>query len=159
MRRFYTRIHPRCKWYDYATAGAYFVTTTTHRRWRIFGSPAPDGIQLNNVGRIVHRCWMTVADDFHGVRIDSFVVMPNHVHAIVVLEDVPCRTATLSAVVGAAKQHASHEIARLPRGPRPPIWQRSFHDRIIRDARALTTIRAYIANNPARAWANLRANS
>ena len=152
MGQLYSRKHPRWPLHDYASPGAYFVTTITHKRRWILGVPTRRGIALTDAGRIVHRCWATVAEQFDGVLIDALVVMPNHVHAIVVLKDARERTTGLSAVVAAAKQHATREIAALNRGPRPPIWQRSFHDRIIRDVMAWERVRNYIAKNPSRAW-------
>src|SRR6185437_6749862 len=122
MRSQYSRIHPRLRSYDYHQPGAYFVTTITHKRRSILGVPTRHGIALTQAGRIVHRSWLAISDQIKGVRIDTFVVMPNHVHAIVVLTESRDRTIGLSGVVGAAKQHASHEIAALANGPRPPIW-------------------------------------
>lgn len=156
MGEFYPRTHPRCRSHDYHLAGVYFVTTVTHRRRPIFGVPTPVGIALTNAGRIVHHAWSTVADQRQGVTIDAFVVMPDHVHAIVRLSETGSHTTSVSAVVGAAKQHASREIARLAKGPRPPIWQRSFHDSIIHDLHALPRIRRYIEQNPANAWSEYR---
>jgi len=152
MNNFYARTHPRWSAYDYARAGVYFVTTITHGRRPIFGAPTRHGIALTAAGLAVHRRWLTVCDSFDGVVIDRFIVMPDHVHAIVVLLSTRNRTASLSDIVGWTKQRASRDIAMVPEPPPAPIWQRSFHDRIIRDADALERVRNYVMDNPSRAW-------
>ena len=81
-----------------------------------------------------------VSDQFKGVAIDRFVVMPDHVHALVVLRVMPDRTVNLSQVVGWTKGRASRELSNQLSPPRAPIWQRSFHDRIVRNADALARI-------------------
>lgn len=124
----------------------------THERRPILGVPTCRGISLTDAGRIVHRCWIAVADRIDDVLVDEFIVMSDHVHAIVVLQDARDRTVGLSDVVGVVKQRAASEIAALTGGPQPPIWQRSFHDRIIRDAAARECIRGYIVANPSSAW-------
>jgi REP element-mobilizing transposase RayT len=130
----------------------YFVTTITHNRNPILGVATRRGIALSPAGCTVRRCWLMVPEQFAGVVIDQFVVMPNHVHAIVVLLRRPERTASLSLVVGWTKQRATLDIrAQVPTGG-APIWQRSFHDRIIRDRDALARVRNYINANPSHAW-------
>ena len=152
MQKFYSRTHPRWRSHDYMQPGVYFVTTITHRRNPILGAPTRHGILLTETGNTAHRCWLMVPARFDGVLIDRFVVMPDHVHAIVVLLRTPRRTASLSHVVGWTKGRTSLSIHADAAKPRAPIWQRSFHDRIIRNTDALDRVRKYIAANPSRAW-------
>ena len=147
-----SRKHPRWRLHDYALPGSYFVTTITHRRRCILGAVTARGIALSTAGSIVHKWWAAASHRFPGATIDTFVVMPDHVHAIVVLSRTPDRTVGLSQVVGWAKQRSAREINALSHGPQPPIWQASFHDRIIRDADAVVRVRRYIVANPAKAW-------
>ena len=81
--------------------------------------------------------------------LDAFVVMPNHLHAIVVQEAMNDRT-SLSTVIGLFKSRASRRAGC-------PIWQRSYHDRVIRDEEELAAFRDYIETNPLR-WALDREN-
>ena len=157
MPKFHSRTHPRWKSYDYTRSGVYFVTTITHDRRPILGIATQRGIVLTSAGRIVDQCWRMVSDQFKGVVIDQFVVMPDHVHAIVVLLSTPDRTVNLSDVIGWTKGRAAREISAQPSPPAGPIWQRSFHDRIVRNAEALARIRNYVVANPARAWNEARA--
>ena len=155
MRQFHSRVHPRWRSYDYTQPGAYFATTITHHRRRTLGRVTDRGVLLSQAGLIVHRWCGAVTDQFPGVSIDTFVVMPDHVHLIVILAHTPRRTAGLSQVVGWIKQRAAREIVVAGLGDLP-IWQRSFHDSIVRDAEALVRIRRYIAANPSVAWAKGR---
>ena len=120
----------------------------------MFGALRGDGVALSASGEIVKRIWSAVPIRFAGVTIDTFVVMPDHVHAIVSLSADPSRTVTLSQVVGWAKQRAAREIHLIKCKGTVHIWQRSFHERIIRDAEEFRGIRHYIIANPARALTN-----
>jgi REP element-mobilizing transposase RayT len=84
------------------------------------------------------------------VRLDRFVVMPNHVHAIVWLDSRAGQAPPLHRLVGGFKAAASRAAGR-------PLWQRSFHDRVIRDDAELEALRRYVAENPLR-WALDREN-
>jgi REP-associated tyrosine transposase len=153
MRSGHPRKRPRWAAYDYTQPGAYFVTAVTRDRRPFLGKIWRGGVVLTERGRIVERWWLAAANRFPGVAIDALVVMPDHVHAIVVLSLTPSRTVGLSQVVGWVKQRASREInLTFPDARDSAIWQYSFHDRIIRDAHALRCIRRYIALNPVAAW-------
>jgi REP element-mobilizing transposase RayT len=81
--------------YDYAQAGVYFVTICTHRRQCLFGRVVEGAMELNAAGQAVAKCWRAVPVHYPDVMLDAFVVMPNHVHGILmILRD-------LGATVGA----------------------------------------------------------
>jgi putative transposase len=75
----------RLKGYDYATTGAYFVTVCTQNRACLFGEVVDDAVRLNEYGDIVLMCWEEIPTHFANVALDAFVVMPNHVHGIMML--------------------------------------------------------------------------
>jgi len=77
----------RLKGYDYGVAGAYFVTICTQDRACLFGDVAAGAMRLNDAGQMVATLWDGIAARFSGVEIDQFVVMPNHLHGILVLPD------------------------------------------------------------------------
>jgi putative transposase len=79
----------RLKGYDYSQAGAYFVTVCTHRRLLLFGDIAEANVRLNEIGTIVNQSWLNLPKHYAGVELNVFVVMPNHVHGIVILSDEP----------------------------------------------------------------------
>ncbi len=75
----------RMSGYDYAQAGAYFVTICAHERQCVLGTVADGAVQLSPFGSIVERSWRALARDFPNVELDAFVVMPNHIHGIVLI--------------------------------------------------------------------------
>ena len=96
----------RLKGYDYAQAGAYFVTICAHGRECLFGQVLDGEMQLNAYGDIVAQCWDDLPRHYPTVDLDAFVVMPNHVHGIVVLTDPAPPAAPNAGVVGAGLRPA-----------------------------------------------------
>ncbi len=174
----------RLKGYDYAQPGAYFVTICTHRREILFGQVVNGDMQLNEYGRIVEWTWYDLPNHVANITLDAFVVMPNHVHGIIII-NLPAisvgagsKPAPLSgagsepAPTGPAvgpKPYGLPEIVRqfktfsarrinARRGTRGvPVWQRNYYEYIIRTPAALDRIRRYIVENPAR-WHEDREN-
>lgn len=79
----------RLRDYDYSQAGAYFVTICASNRGLMFGRTVGGALDLNALGEIVQECWGELPYHFVNVELDEFVVMPNHVHGIVVILDSP----------------------------------------------------------------------
>jgi putative transposase len=125
--------------YDYSSAGAYFVTVCTYRRALLFVSP--------NATSAVQSCWDEIPSHFP-VDLDAFVVMPNHVHGIVLLLGAG-HARPLPIVIGSFKSAAARLVNRLRATPGKPVWQRGYHERIIRDERELEALREYVLDNPA----------
>ncbi|MBW2704487.1 MAG: transposase, partial [Deltaproteobacteria bacterium] len=82
----------RLKGYDYGQAGAYFVTICAWDRACLFGDVVEDRMRLNDAGRIAEACWLAIPEHFPLVELDAFVVMPNHVHGIIVIADTGEKT-------------------------------------------------------------------
>ena len=139
--RFPKRKSPRIPGYDYATPNYYFITICTHEKNCIFWS----GGKLNTFGQIAFDAAMQISAHFPGNRVDSFVVMPNHIHMILVVE--PGGT-DATVVLGQYKSQVSKEIHKID--PKRKIWQTSFHDHGIRNYRQYQHIREYIETNPMR---------
>lgn len=74
--------------YDYSLAGAYFVTIVTQDRVCLFGSVVQGEMMLNDIGRLIERRWHEIPSHFSNVRLDAFVIMPNHIHGIIIITDV-----------------------------------------------------------------------
>ena len=132
------RKSPRIPGYDYSSANYYFVTICTHEKKCCLYS---HGV-LNHFGQAAKECMEEIPAHFSGVRIDKHVVMPNHIHAIVVIEQ-SCN-ATLSTIVGQYKSAVSKQLAVAH------LWQRSFHDHVIRNQVSYEKIWNYIDTNPIR---------
>lgn len=71
--------------YDYSQPGAYFITICTHDRLPLFGKIVDGAMVLNTAGKIVEKCWCAIPGHFPQVTLDEFVVMPNHVHGIIIV--------------------------------------------------------------------------
>ncbi len=82
----------RLKNYDYSQPGAYSVTIATHQRTLLFGEIRDGTMVSNQYGEIVQSCWEQILYHFPRVQPDAFVVMPNHVHGIIIIPDPPVGT-------------------------------------------------------------------
>jgi len=147
----------RLKAFDYSEAGAYFVTVCTHQRQCLLGNVIDGQVQLTAWGGIVAKCWHTIQEHFPEMEPDAFVVMPNHVHGILII--APTAPATvgarhapplLGAVIGSFKSSSTKYIRRLQADPEVGVWQRNYYEHVIRNEASLNRIREYIATNPAR---------
>jgi REP element-mobilizing transposase RayT len=158
----------RLKGYDYSQAGAYFVTICTQNRECTFGGVDDGELRLNDAGRVVWSVWDELPPRFPGLELDAFVVMPNHVHGIIVIVGaglaLPCQKGagymgkgaasgapTVEGAIRAFKSLPAVHVNRLTKRT-GPLWQRNYYDHIIRDEDNLNSIRQYILDNPAR-WA------
>ena len=149
--------------YDYTQAGAYFVTLCTHQHQCLFGEIVQDAMRLNAAGRVVVQCWQAIPEHFPQLILDCFVVMPNHVHGILLFrgcEEIAGANGD-SPLRGARPKGTSNTLGSVVRGfkigvtkwfrqnsPVQNVWQRNFYEHVIRDEPGLTGIREYIANNP-----------
>jgi REP element-mobilizing transposase RayT len=141
--------------YDYSRTGAYYVTICTKGRECLFGDIKGDKMVPNLFGIAVWACWGVLPDHYPHVELDAFVVMPNHLHAVITLTNatMPGKTRHgLSEIVRNLKSYSARMINEIRGTPGAPVWQRSFYDHIVRDERDLRRIRQYIADNPAK-WA------
>ena len=101
------------------------------------------------MGRIVQRTWENLATHYQGIDLDAFVVMPNHMHGIIILADQPERRHAIPEIVRGFKTFSARRINERA-GKRGVLWQRGYYEHVIRNEKALDRVRAYIANNPAR---------
>ena len=139
--RFPNRKHPRMRHYDYSTPNYYFVTICTKDKACLFGSPE----KLSDVGVVARDSLLDIPIHFPGVVVDQYVVMPNHVHAIIALQD---HNTNLSILIGQYKSSVTRKIRRIH--PGMDVWQSSFHDHVIRNQSSYDKIWLYIEGNPAK---------
>ena len=141
----------RLKDYDYTQVGYYFVTICTKDRKRWLGEIKEGVMILNEYGEIVRRQWMWLAEQYQYVKLDEFVIMPNHFHGILSIVgngrdgSLRCKIKSLSELTGAFKTTSSKLIHRT--GLSEFLWQKSFYDHIIRNEQDLNRVREYIINN------------
>lgn len=117
---------------------------------------------LNEFGQIVRQCWEDLPKHYPHVMLDAFVIMPNHIHGVIILteknpgpEMAGLKPATtkrghgLPEIVRGFKTFSARKINKERGTPGIKIWQRSFFDRVIRNEKELNQIRKYIMENPA----------
>ena len=164
MNRFRNRSRApylRANWWDYGWNGAYFITICTKDKAHFFGHVHNEVMQLSRLGVAVDILWNEIPNHSKNVELGDYVVMPNHFHGILILDNPsapserPTTTQnrfqnigknTVSSIIGSFKSAVSKHANRvgLKNG-----WQPRFYDRIIHDAVAYQRISEYIINNPA----------
>ena len=151
----------RLKDYDYSQPRGYFVTVCTKNRRPLFGEIRAESMYLNRDGQYAQSCWQAIPDHYPQVQLDEFIIMPNHVHGIIVILDVvdtvgarPAspqqKNNTLGDIVGSFKSAVTKRYNESRKASGASIWQRGFYDHIIRGDNSLERIREYIATNPQR---------
>jgi putative transposase len=150
----------RLKNYDYTQEGAYFITICTQDRQCIFGDIKKGEMQLNLLGTIADKYWQEIPQHFPHIKLDVFVVMPNHVHGILwIVKRIARETKTkdygkmtpgsISTVIRSYKSAVTKKINLIcNQKGMASVWQRNFYEHINRDEESLSEIRKYILNNP-----------
>ena len=153
----------RLKGYDYRQAGFYYVTICCYQRQCLFGEIVNGVMQPNLIGQTVVAVWNRLTQHFPFIELDAFVLMPNHVHGIIVIEEREIKldpqvnsnsslpqgtqSGSLGAIIKNFKSVSKRRINRLNKN-KLTIWQRGYHDKIIRNEEAYENIRRYILENP-----------
>ena len=147
-----TRVAPRrLTGWDYSANGAYFLTICTSQRVRAFGDVQTDGIHLSVLGTVVAQQLLEITRGRPGLCLDVWVIMPDHVHLIVVYEGHPENRVPVDLLVAELKATVTWAARRMGvLATRQPLWQRGFHDRVVRDEGELRQLREYIVTNPCR---------
>jgi len=159
------RKNTRLSGYDYSQDGYYFVTICTKDRYEFFAKISNGQIQLNILGEVVQRVWENLPKHYHNCFLDEFIIMPNHVHGIIVIDNQSLRNGlkpfptggnnnsqslkqySVSEIIRGFKSFSSREINKIY-GKKVFSWQKSFFDHIIRRQKSFDEIRKYIRENP-----------
>ena len=159
MKRLPQRKSPRMQGYDYTQSGAYFITICTHQRQHIFGNIDNGVMTLSDAGKIARVRWLALPQHHSDIALDAFVVMPNHVHGIVIMQSEPSSSPmtnhltskSLGTIIGSYKSSVTRHIRKtLTKFEHEVIWQGRYHNQIIRNQRDYEPIVQYVATNPAR---------
>ncbi len=178
MSRYPTRRNTnRIPQHDYSKPGQYFITICMENRQQLFGVIENEKITLNDSGDMISFWWDEISNHFTGIELDDFIVMPNHIHGIINIVGVDrCvdpiqnnkisdnnkinhsgrthRSApTISGIIQWFKTITTNKyIQNIKNNDWPSfpkrLWQRNFHDHIIRNDKSLYNIRNYIRTNP-----------
>ena len=157
----------RLEGYDYSSNGAYFITICTQKRLHLFGEVGKGlcscrlSCRLTPIGEIIEREWYSLTERYPNIAFDNFVVMPNHIHAIISInldlearqEQSPCPT--IGDIICAYKSITTKLCNKNDNITGRKIWHFRFHDHIIRNQYEYQRIWQYINENPAK-WAEDR---
>lgn len=158
----------RLNGYDYSQPGLYFVTIVAMDRKCLFGDVENEKMVFNDAGKFVQNCWLDIPSHFPNVKLDEFIVMPNHIHGIISIIDDDKTDKSVGAKHFSPLQDnnttfrsPSKTIGSIVRGLKigvtkwfrsntdiHNVWQRNYYDHVIRDENDLNHIREYIINNP-----------
>ena len=153
----------RPKGFDYRQPGAYFVTICTQNRACFLGAVAGGEMQSTNAGEIAKATWNELPARFPSLGLDAFVIMPNHIHGIIMVGAqfiAPSdgfgetnmgainHAPTLGEIVHTYKAASTRLIKQA--GTPNFAWQRNYYEHIVRDEESSNRIRQYIHDNPAR---------
>ena len=156
----------RLKGYDYSKPGWYFVTICTWKKEPFLGKIENGNIILSEVGRVVYKHWMEIPEHFLSISLDELVIMPNHLHGILRIDEVDPNVGVqyieplqkrqthqyqhiISQSIGSIIRAFKASVTRhCRRNDLDFAWQRNFYDHIIRGDKQLHAIREYIQNNP-----------
>jgi putative transposase len=155
----------RLKDWDYSSTVYYFVIICTKRHVCFFGEVVEGEMKLTSLGVVALKSWQEIPHHFPHVKLDAFVVMPNHIHGIVIIEsdDQIVETQNFASLQEFQPNKfgpQSKNLASIIRGYKigvkkwstinkiPFAWQERFYDHIIRNEDDLNDIREYIVNNP-----------
>ena len=147
----------RLKHFDYSSNGAYFVTICTKNRECVFGNVINGEMKLSDRGKIVEQCWDDLPNHYLNCILDTFVIMPNHVHGIIIIDNPveagfkPASTNKkhhgLFEIIRAFKTFSSRKINQIQKSFYFR-WQRDYYEHVIRNDEELNRVREYIINNP-----------
>ena len=140
----------RLRGFDYSQNRVYFITVCTQDRCEILAEICRGGALLLPIGEIVDREIRNLSA-MYGLSVERYVVMPNHIHMILWLRnDMREKPVSVADVLCSLKSRTTKLANELEGQPGRKIWQRSFHDHIIRDENDYLKIWQYIDENPTR---------
>ncbi len=151
-----TRLHA----WDYGTNAAYFITICTKSKIPWFGKVDHGKMHLSEIGKIADACWMEIPRHFPFVELGEYIVMPDHVHGIVIIVEAQNLAPLQSPPPRNQFGPQSKNLASIIRGFKVGVtkqarlvntdfvWQKRYYDHIIRNTRAYQDISGYIKNNP-----------
>jgi putative transposase len=139
----------RLRDFHYGGGCSYYITICAYEKQMLFGSCEGGAVSLNAIGRRVRTAWLETGTLRPDVMLDEFIVMPNHMHAILYIQ-APAASQLLFRIVGGFKANVTGAVRAMLSNPNFMVWQKRFHDRIIRSDHEAELKREYIRGNPER---------
>ena len=151
--------------WDYSSEGFYFITICTYKRMPYFGEIINRKMKLSEIGVVVHDFWLKIELIRTNIKLDMFVIMPNHLHGIIIINrQLPVETFQWDVSTNAKSNHPRLKPNTLGsiicqyksavkrhcnKNNHPDFqWQSRFYESIIRNEEQLNNVRNYIVNNP-----------
>ena len=161
----------RLQGFDYGSNGYYFITICTKNRIHYFGEITHHNVETDNypslrlteIGEMAKKFWLDIPNHFPFVILDQYVIMPNHIHGILIFNKTnvswqPNKFGRQSQNLGSVIRGFKSSLRRYANENNIDfVWQERFYDRIIRDNNTLGKVRKYIFNNPQN-WNNDKLN-
>lgn len=163
----------RLKGYDYASAGAYYVTIVAWRRECLFGEVVNGEMVLSKFGLVAKQQWEKLPNRFPNTELGAFMIMPNHMHGIVLITDgrgtaenpndlngessrrAPTQErfqkpvkGSIPTIIRSYKSAVSYRINLMRGTDGVPLWQRNFYEHVVRNEQDLQNKTDYINANP-----------
>ncbi len=148
----------RLQYYDYSREGIYFITICTHDRQCLFGDISENSMILNNLGKIAEKCWNNIPLHFPHMALDSYIIMPNHIHGIISINQAikkgeyysPLQSRGTSKTIGSAIRGFKIGVTQWARKNTAfhDLWQRDYYEHVVRNEVSLNQIKEYIIHNP-----------
>jgi len=164
----------RLKALDYAENGLYFITICTYQRENTLGRIDQAGVRLSAIGKVVEEEWLRIPMMRPNIELDDYVIMPNHLHGILIVQDpagqefaekpatngrTQCaptefrrRPRSLGSIVAGFKAATTSRVSRRFWIEGAPLWQRNYYEHVIRNDADADSLRRYMQANPER-WA------
>ncbi len=138
----------RARGWNYSGPGRYFITICAKNHAHYFGHICDAVMHHSEIGAIAYRCWADIPLHYPNARLGEFVIMPNHIHGILILSGDDRFRSNPSATSHIVRMYKGI-VTKMSTGIDPSFkWQRNYHDIIIRNDRAFRIISDYIRNNP-----------
>lgn len=163
----------RLNGYDYSADGAYYITICTKNREHIFGEIINGKLTASKQAKICSDCWLDLSNHYSNCILDTFVIMPDHVHMIIIIQNndnkrdnyaedfrrrpclagagfkpAPSASYSISEIIRGFKTFTARKINDWQNTPGEPFWQSRFYDCIIKNEHQLNCVRQYIIDNP-----------
>jgi putative transposase len=136
--------------WDYARPGAYFITACAYRRRPVFGDVVGECVEHTRLGLIAIEEIQRTFTNGAGIELDAYIVMPDHVHLLIVHAGGPMVFSVARLVQQFKARVTHHGRRRAECSTFAPLWQRGFFDRIVRSHDEHVALRAYVETNPIR---------
>lgn len=149
------------KGYDYSKNGLYFVTICCHQNMHLFGEVINEEVKLNDLSKMAEKCWLEIPRHFPFCGLYEFVIMPNHIHGIIEINNI---SEGVAKNISPVLRSPSKTIGSIVRGfkigvtkyyryevkndSKAILWHRNYYDNIIFDMNGYENIARYIINNP-----------